>query len=180
MKHKLLLHSCCASCSSSVIERLQKYFDVTVFYYNPNIYPKTEYEKRLKEQKKYLQEKNIPMIEGEYDVDKYLEFISDFKDLKEKSVRCYHCYKFRLQKTFEIAQKLNFDYFTTTLSVSPHKNFKWINEIGLELQKKDCLFYGEDFKKKDGYLRSVQLSKINNFYRQNYCGCEMSYLNSKH
>lgn len=181
MKNKstLLLHSCCAPCSSSVIERLCKNFEITVFYYNPNIYPKDEYIKRKDEQFRLLKQLNIKFIEGKYEPEKYLKCLQNFKNQKEGETRCYQCYKLRLSETFKKAQELNFDFFTTTLSVSPMKKANWINEIGLKLQNKSCKFLAEDFKKKDGFKRSVELSKIYNLYRQIYCGCQMSYETSK-
>lgn len=178
-KPTLLLHSCCAPCSSSVIEKLATNFNLTIYYYNPNIFPKEEYEKRLNEQKLYLQKLNINLIIGEYNPEEYNTAINGLESLGEKTARCYNCYKFRIEKTAKLAQKLKFDYFTTTLSVSPHKNAKWINEIGEQLSTEKCKFLVADFKKQNGYLRSLELSKENGFYRQNYCGCEMSYLASK-
>ena len=170
----LLLHSCCAPCSSSVLEQLKNEFDITVLYYNPNIYPETEYLKRLNEQIDYLNKINIKYIIANYDPNEYNDAIKGKEHLPEKSSRCFQCYKFRLEKTAEIAKSKNFDYFTTTLSVSPHKNATFINEIGTSLSSEKCKFLSSDFKKKNGYLRSIQLSKENNFYRQTYCGCEMS------
>lgn len=179
-KPTLLLHSCCAPCSSSVLERLQKDFDITVLYYNPNIYPESEYIKRLTEQKKFLKQIGVKLIEEKYDPKEYENAIKNFENLGERTERCYHCYKLRIEKTFEIAKKLNFDYFTTTLSVSPHKNADWINEIGEKLAPNTTpKFLTSNFKKQNGYLRSLQLSKQYGFYRQNYCGCKMSFEASK-
>lgn len=171
----LLIHSCCAPCSSSVIEQLKEKFDITILYYNPNIYPESEYQKRLTEQRNYLKKIGIKLIEETYNPEEYLEAIKGKETLGEKTLRCFECYKFRMKKTAEIAQKLHFDYFTTTLSVSPHKNADYINQIGNELSTENCQFLVSNFKKNNGYLRSIQLSKENNFYRQQYCGCEMSY-----
>ena len=178
-KPTLLLHSCCAPCSSSVLERLCQNFDVTVLYYNPNIYPKQEYDRRLQEQKTFLKKIGIKMIEGEYNETEYLAAISGKEHLPEKSSRCFCCYQFRLAKTAEFAQKLGFDFFTTTLSVSPHKNAEKINEIGQTLETQTSKFFAANFKKQNGYLRSLELSKIHNFYRQSYCGCKMSLLANK-
>lgn len=175
MKPTLLLHSCCAPCSSSVIEKLNQDFQLTIFYYNPNIYPQNEYQKRLTEQEKYLKKLGIAIIVGEFESEKYNAFMKQYSGQKEHDYRCYACYKFRLEKTAEIAKINKFDYFTTTLSVSPHKNPNWINEIGQSLQTENCKFLVADFKKQNGYLRSLELSKENNFYRQNYCGCEISF-----
>ena len=174
-KPTLLLHSCCAPCSSSVLERLCQNFDVTVLYYNPNIYPKQEYDRRLQEQKTFLKKIGIKMIEGEYNETEYLAAISGKEHLPEKSSRCFCCYQFRLAKTAEFAQKLGFDFFTTTLSVSPHKNSAVINEVGRKVaQEEGVRFLEESFKKKDGYLNSIKLAKKYDLYRQNYCGCRFS------
>ena len=177
-KPTLLLHSCCAPCSSSVLERLTEAFDVTVFYYNPNIFPESEYKKRLAEQKTYLQTLGIKIIEGNYNPSEFLKAIKSKEDLPERSARCYECYKLRLTATKNLATKLNFNYFTTTLSVSPHKNADWINQIGNSLSISTCQYLEANFKKQNGYLRSLQLSKQHGFYRQAYCGCEMSMLAS--
>ena len=171
-KKKLLLHSCCAPCSSSVLERLKDNFDVTVFYYNPNIAPFSEFERRLKEQIKLLEKLKISYIIGEYKHEDFLNAIKGFESYPEGSLRCRHCYYFRMKELARLAKDRSFDYFTTTLSVSPHKNAQWINEIGKELEKEfDVKFLTSDFKKKNGYLRSLQLSKEYGLYRQEYCGC---------
>lgn len=175
----LLLHSCCAPCSSAVIERLLPEYDVSVFYYNPNIYPESEYVLRKNQQKKLLKILNIPFIEGDYEPDVYENYMLGFEGYKEGSKRCYFCYELRLKKTFEIAKKLGFKNFATTLSISPLKNAIWINEIGVSLQDKTCAFLQADFKKKDGFKRSIELSKTYNLYRQNYCGCKISFENKK-
>ena len=173
-KPTLLLHSCCGPCSSSVLEKLLPEFDVTVFYYNPNIFPEAEYQKRLTEQKNYLNQLGINLIEGEFDPTEFFKAIKGHENMPEKSIRCYNCYKFRLAKTCEMAEKLGFEYFTTTLSVSPHKNADWLNEIGKSLSTPKTKYLPANFKKQNGYLRSLQLSKQHGFYRQEYCGCEMS------
>lgn len=173
-KPTLLLHSCCAPCSSSVLEKLMKDFDVTVLYYNPNIHPKAEYDKRLAEQERFLKAINVKLIVGEYNPDEYFSAIQGKENLPEKSPRCYECYKFRLEKTAKIAKEKGFDYFTTTLSISPHKNADWINQIGKTLETPTCKFLEANFKKQNGYLRSLELSKQYGFYRQGYCGCQMS------
>ena len=174
-KPKLLLHACCAPCSSYVIEYLSEYFDITIYYYNPNIYPESEYLRRLNELKKFLKEfkiKNIKLIEAEYNQEDYNNNITGLEDLGEKSKRCYECYKFRMEKSCKFAKKNNYDYFTTTLSISPYKVSSWINEIGEELMNKYNINYlYADFKKKNGYKRSLELSKEYNLYRQDYCGC---------
>ena len=169
---KLLLHSCCAPCSSSVLERLKEYFDVTVFYYNPNILPNDEYCRRLTEQQILLEKLNICYIIGEYNPQDFATAIKGFEKYAEGSERCKHCYHFRMEQTAKLAKDKNFDFFTTTLSVSPHKNSLWINEIGKELQDRyGVKFLFSDFKKQNGYLRSLELSKKFGLYRQEYCGC---------
>lgn len=172
-KKKLLLHSCCAPCSSAVIERLLPYFNITVLYYNPNIMPEEEYEKRKNEQIRFLQKMNIPMLNIDYSHQDYLNAIKGKENLGEHSSRCYECYKLRLSKTALLAKENEFDLFCTTLSVSPYKNATWINEIMQNLSKQfEVDYLPSDFKKENGYLRSLQLSKENNFYRQIYCGCK--------
>ena len=175
---RLLLHSCCAPCSSSVLEKLTPYFRVTVFYYNPNIMNETEYYKRLNEQKDFILKRyngDVLVIDGRYNVNEFLTAINGLERVKEGGERCKRCYRLRLEETAKIAKELKFDYFTTTLSVSPHKNATWLNEIGSELES----IYGvkhlfADFKKGGGYLRSTELSKEYNLYRQDYCGCNFS------
>lgn len=173
-KPTLLLHSCCGPCSTAVIERLQPDYDLTVFYYNPNIFPREEYEKRLAEQKRLLEILNIPFIEGEYIPEEYFSCIGDKITQAEGQPRCYECYKLRIAKTFELAKEKHFDFYTTTLTVSPRKNAAWVNEIGENMQTETTKFLIADFKKKDGYKRSIELSKQYNLYRQHYCGCEAS------
>lgn len=175
----LLLHSCCAPCSSYVLEYLSNYFKITIFYYNPNISPKEEFDKRIEEQKRLINElpvKNkVEFIEGKYDNDKYEDSIKGLEQEKEGGSRCHICYRLRLEETAKIAKETGFDYFTTTLSISPYKNAKVLNEIGEELGKIYNISYlYADFKKRDGYKRSIELSKIYNLYRQDYCGCEYS------
>ena len=173
---KLLLHSCCAPCSSYVISTLIPYFDITILYYNPNIEPYEEYEKRKEEQKKLLKQLNSPhqlnMLDCDYDNAKFHETVANLENEKEGGKRCFKCYELRLLYTVLKAQENNFDYFGTTLTVSPYKNSQKLNEIGLELEKKYHLkFLVADFKKKDGYKKSIELSAKYNLYRQNYCGC---------
>lgn len=175
----LLLHACCAPCSSYVLEYLSKYFKITVYYYNPNIYPEREYLRRINELKKFLSEyktiNEVQFYEEEYDPLEYYRAIKGTENLGEKSIRCYKCYNFRMSKAAEFASKNNFDYFTTTLSISPHKNAKWINEIGEALENSyNVKYLYSDFKKKNGYKRSLELSKKYNLYRQDYCGCTYS------
>ena len=178
-KPSLLLHSCCAPCSSYVLEYLSDYFDITIYYYNPNISSKSEYEKRVSEQKRLINEmktKNkVMFIEGEYNPELFFEISKGLEDAPEGGERCFKCYRQRLDKTADFAKKNGFDYFTTTLSISPHKNADKINEIGIDLEIINNIKYLKaDFKKKNGYKRSIELSKEYNLYRQNFCGCVFS------
>lgn len=173
---KLLLHTCCAPCSSYCIEYLSNYFDITVLYYNPNISPKEEYEKRKQEQIRFLKEfpsKNkLDILDIDYDYNDFLSISKGLEQEKEGGRRCHKCYLLRLEKTAQIAKKHHFDYFGTTLTVSPYKNSKVLNEIGRVLQEKyNVAYLFSDFKKKEGYKRSIELSKIYHLYRQDYCGC---------
>lgn len=175
----LLLHSCCAPCSSYVLEYLSNYFKITIYYYNPNISPYDEFKKRVEEQKRLIKElptKNeIEFIEGIYDNDLYEQTISGLEEEKEGGPRCFLCYRMRLENTARLAKEKGFDYFTTTLSISPYKNSKVLNTIGEALGNKyDVKYLYADFKKKDGYKRSIELSKIYGLYRQDYCGCKYS------
>lgn len=175
----LLLHSCCAPCSSYVLEYLTNYFSITIFYYNPNISPKEEFEKRVIEQKRLLSELNvknkISFIEGIYDSERFFEMSKGLESLQEGGERCFKCYKLRLEETAKLAKEKSFDYFTTTLSVSPYKNAEKLNLIGDSLAKKYNIPYlYSDFKKRNGYKRSIELSKVYNLYRQDYCGCIFS------
>ena len=174
-KKTLLLHACCAPCSSAVLERIAEYFDITILYYNPNITEKEEYEKRLQELEKFVNEinlDNIKVMPGRYQPEEFFEMSKGLEQEKERGKRCYQCYKLRLEETAKIAEQQNFDFFTTTLSISPYKNSKWLNEIGADLDKKyQSTYLYADFKKKNGYKRSIELSKQYNLYRQDYCGC---------
>ena len=175
-KKRLLLHSCCAPCSSSVIERLIPFFNITVLYYNPNIAPQEEYELRKKEQINFIEKLNdkysIDYLEIDYENDLYEKEIENLKKEKEGGKRCFVCYEMRLKKTAMLAKKLGYDFFTTTLTVSPYKNASKINEIGFKLENTyKVSFLPCDFKKKNGYLRSIELAKKYKLYRQNYCGC---------
>lgn len=172
----ILLHSCCAPCSSHVITFLKEYFDITIIYYNPNIYPYEEYKKRKEEQIRLLNEiksKNkLNIIDCDYDNNIYEETIKGLEKEKEGGSRCYKCFWLRLDKTAQIAKENNYDYFSTTLTISPYKNSTVINEIGKELETiYNITWLYSDYKKKDGYKKSIQLSKEYNLYRQNYCGC---------
>lgn len=177
----LLLHSCCAPCSSYVIEYLSKYFYITVFYYNPNIQPEYEYRKRVIEEmnfiNKFKTKNKVEFIEGNYDPSKFFEIAKGLEEIKEGGQRCFKCYKLRLNETAKLAKEYKFDYFTTTLSISPYKNAQKLNEIGLELEKiYDVKYLCSDFKKKNGYKRSIELSNEYGLYRQDYCGCIYSKL----
>ena len=175
----LLLHSCCAPCSSYVLEYLSSYFKITVLYYNPNIYPESEYSKRIIEQQTLIGEMDtkypVQFIAGGYDKEKFHEMAKGLEKVKEGGVRCFKCYELRLRETAEIAKEGGYDYFTTTLSISPLKNAAKLNEIGLKLAEEYGVSYlTSDFKKKNGYKRSVELSAQYGLYRQDYCGCEFS------
>ena len=172
-KPKLLLHSCCAPCSSYVITYLYDYFDITILYYNPNIYPYEEYKKRKDEQIRLISNfKGVKIIDCDYDNDIYNEIIKGLENEPERGSRCTKCFYLRLDKTGEIAKKNNFEYFGTTLTVSPYKNAKLLNEIGEDISKKyDIKWLYSDFKKNDGYKKSIELSKKYDLYRQDYCGC---------
>lgn len=176
---KLLLHSCCAPCSSHCIEYLSQYFHVTVFYYNPNISEQEEYQKRVAEQIRFIGQfparYPVSFIEGDYEPDVYYRSVAGLEQCKEGGERCFVCYELRLRKTAELAKEQNFDYFTTTLTISPLKNSVKLNEIGLKLQDEYGVSYLlSDFKKKEGYKRSIELSREYELYRQNYCGCVFS------
>lgn len=175
----LLLHSCCAPCSSYVLEYLSQYFKITVFYYNPNISPKEEYIKRVKEQKRLISQlpvkNSVDFIEGDYEPQDFYEIAKGMEHIPEGGERCFNCYRLRLEKTAKLASELNMDYFTTTLSISPYKNAAKLNEIAEELSEIHSVKnLPSDFKKKEGYKRSIQLSKEYDLYRQDYCGCIFS------
>ncbi len=172
----LLLHSCCAPCSSQVISTLTNFFNITILYYNPNIYPKEEYLKRKEEQIKLLNKiesvNKLNIIDCDYDNEVYEQTIKGLEKEKEGGSRCYKCFALRLEKTAKIGEKKSYDYFSTTLTISPHKNSKIINIIGKSLEDKyNIKWLYSDHKKKDGYKKSIELSKKYNLYRQNYCGC---------
>lgn len=176
-KPKLLLHACCGVCSSSVMERLYKYFDITILYYNPNIYPEEEFIKRLNTQKEIIKKMNldIDVLVPPYNDKEFYDISKGLEMEKEGGARCVKCFYLRLNKTAQIAKDNNFDYFTTTLSVSPYKDSQKLNEIGKVLEGKyDIKYLYSDFKKKEGYKRSNLLSYKYNLYRQHYCGCEYS------
>lgn len=175
----LLLHSCCAPCSSYCLEYLSSFFKITIFYYNPNITEKDEYLKRVAEQQRLIKELpckyEINFLEGNYKPELFLNLSKGLEREPEKGKRCFKCYELRLQETALIAKKHNFDYFASTLTLSPYKNANWVNEIGEKLEKElNIKYLYSDFKKKNGYKRSIELSKIYNLYRQDYCGCVYS------
>jgi predicted adenine nucleotide alpha hydrolase (AANH) superfamily ATPase len=173
----LLLHTCCAPCIGYVYELLKEKFNVTSFFYNPNIMPISEYRIRFVELESYSIKKKFTLLTEKPDIKNWVRYIKDFSHLGEGSERCWKCYEFRLEKTFQKASELEFNYVATTLSISPHKNASKINEIGRRLSDKyNISFYPADFKKNNGVSKSIAISKTNNFYRQNYCGCIYSKL----
>ena len=177
IKPKLLLHSCCGPCSSAVLKKLANYFEISIYYYNPNIFPEAEYHLRLQEQGKIIEylQLNIPLIVPPYNHQEYLMKIKGVENLPEGDKRCFACYALRMKKAAEYAKRHGFDFFTTTLSISPYKNAKKINEIGIALEKQfGILFLYSNFKLNNGYQQSVALSKQFKLYRQDYCGCEFS------
>ena len=176
---KLFLHSCCAPCSSYTLEYLSNYFDITVYYFNPNISPKAEFDKRYAEQKRLIDalpsKHPIKLMCGEYDYNDFLEIAKGYEDVPEGGERCFRCYRMRLESTAKLAKEQGFDYFCTTLSISPLKNSQKINEIGCEVAEKYGIkWLPSDFKKKEGYKRAIELSREYQLYRQNFCGCVFS------
>ncbi len=180
----LLLHACCAPCSSHCLEYLSRYFRITVFYYNPNISPKEEYALRIEEIKRFVKEfkaeNEITLIEGKYEPERYFQTIKGFEQEPEGGKRCELCFKLRLSESAKLAKELNADYYTTTLSISPLKNAELLNQIGKEEGDAVGITHlPSDFKKKGGYARSIELSKEYNLYRQNFCGCVYSMQEAK-
>ena len=173
-KPKILLHSCCAPCSSTCIDRLSDKAKLDIMYYNPNIEPEEEYLKRKEEQKRLIKllNKDIKVLDCDYDNNKYHEVVKGYEKEPERGSRCYICYKQRMEYTAKIAKEKGYDMFATTLTVSLYKVTKWINEIGFDLEKEYNIKYlPTDFKKQNGYKKSIELSKKYNLYRQDYCGC---------
>lgn len=175
----LLLHSCCAPCSSYVMEYLSNYFNITIYFYNPNITFEDEYRKRAIEQQEFIDRmdpKNpIKYLEGRYRTEEFYNKIKGYEGIREGGERCFRCYELRLEEAAIKASELNFDYFCTALSISPMKNAAKINEIGADLSEKyGVKFLHSDFKKKNGYKRSTEISREQNLYRQDYCGCAFS------
>ncbi len=186
---RLLLHSCCAPCSSYVLEYLRRYFEITVLYYNPNISLEQEYQKRVEEQKRLIAAYNkltdsgfpISIMEGDYEPETFYEIAKGLEQCPEGGERCFACYELRLRKTAELAKELGQDYFATTLTISPLKNAAKLNEIGEKLSEEYQIpWLPSDLKKKDGYKRSIELSAEYGLYRQNYCGCVYSRIQSGH
>lgn len=176
---RLFLHSCCAPCSSYILEYLRRYFRITVFYYNPNISFEKEYQKRVAEQKRLIAAYNkqgtgfpIDVVEGDYEPELFYAMARGLEECPEGGERCFLCYELRLRKTAELAGKNGYDYFATTLTISPLKNAKKLNEIGERLSAEyDVKWLMSDFKKRNGYKRSIELSAEYDLYRQDYCGC---------
>lgn len=193
-RKKLLLHSCCAPCSSYVLEYLREYFDITVFFYNPNISSRVEYEKRMQEEIRLIDAYNqqvkdgnfegmnstfhaglIKVLEAPYEPSRFYEAVKGYENYGEGSERCKKCFELRLRESARVAKEGGYDFFTTTLTISPLKNADWLNSIGMEEGKKEGIpFLSSDFKKRDGYKRSIQLSKQFDLYRQDFCGCGFS------
>ncbi len=180
-RKKLLLHSCCAPCSTATIERLINDYEITIFFYNPNITEKEEYEKRYKEQIKVveyfenIEKRKIPCIDGNYNAKQFYEECEKYANSPEGGERCRECYRMRLEKTADYALFNEFDFFTTTLTISPHKNSEIINNLGkLAGAKRGVVFLEKNLKKMGGYQRSIEMAKKMHLYRQNYCGCSFS------
>lgn len=175
----LLLHSCCAPCSSYVLEYLSQYFEITIYYYNPNIYPPEEYDKRVEEQRRLIAEMNfihpVSLVAAAYHPEEFYQCVKGMERLREGGARCLACYELRLREAAKFAERGGFDYFTTTLTISPMKRSDVLNEIGQRLADEYQITHlPGDFKKKNGYKRSVELSAQHGLYRQNYCGCIFS------
>ncbi|MBQ4300463.1 MAG: epoxyqueuosine reductase QueH [Lachnospiraceae bacterium] len=181
---KLLLHSCCAPCSSYCLEYLSDYFEITVFYYNPNIYPDEEYFHRAREQQVFIErfpaKHPISFVEGDFDKERFFQSVKGLENEPERGARCNVCFELRLGEAASMARQMNMDYFTTTLSISPMKDAELLNDIGSKMEEKYGVKYlHSDFKKKNGYKRSCELSQEYGMYRQDYCGCVFSYNESK-
>ena len=177
---RLLMHSCCGPCSSYVIEYLSNYFDMTIFYFNPNIYPDEEYRLRVQEQKRFIErfptKYPVSFIEGDYDKERFYEMAKGHEEDRERGERCHSCYRMRLSETAKLASESGFDYFGTTLTISPQKDSMVLNEIGEELAAQyGVSWLPSDFKKREGYKRSTEISREYDMYRQDYCGCVYSY-----
>ena len=178
-KPRLLLHCCCAPCSSATLERLQSAFDVDIYYYNPNIEPREEFDRRAGEEERFIRafrpDGQVRVFVAEYEHEAFEAIARGRENLPERGERCYLCYELRMRKTAEFARAHGYDCFTTSLSISPYKSSRWINEIGLKLEAETGVeFVWSDFKKKDGYRRSIELSRKYSLYRQDWCGCVYS------
>ena len=173
---KILLHSCCAPCTTfSSLDLVEKEFQPTLFFYNPNIHPKTEYDKRVEEIKKWAKVKGFDLVIGDYEIKSWMKMMRGLEDEPEGGERCLKCYEMRLKKTAEYAQKNGIKLITTTLTISPHKKAEVINQIGQDVcEKFGIKYWDSNFKKQDGYKKSCELSNENEFYRQDYCGCVYS------
>lgn len=175
MLPKILLHTCCIACGASVLEELQANYDPTLYFYNPGIHPREEHDKRLEEAKRFAEHLHYPIIVEKYNHEHWLYLVVGFEHEPERGRRCWICYGDRLKATYKKAKELNFDYFSTALTVSPHKDAKMISKIGLSISRTgDCRFLDQDFKKKNGFKKSIEISRKFNLYRQDYCGCEFS------
>lgn len=178
VKKRLLLHACCAPCASSVLERVTPYFDVTIYFYNPNITDRSEYLHRYNELLRFVSivyGDKIKVIDGGFEPQPFIEAARGLEDEPERGLRCDKCFYLRLKKTAELAKVGLYDYYCTTLSVSPHKNAQLLNELGFKIEQEELVkWLPSDFKKKQGYVRSIELSKEYDLYRQNYCGCVFS------
>lgn len=174
--NKILLHACCAICSAHPIERLKNSgYEVVVYFYNPNIFPSEEYERRLEAERTLCRHFGVELIEEEYKPEEFFEYVRGFEDCPEKGARCELCFRLRLAKSAKKARALGIDTFTTSIVISPHKNFATLTKIGEEIAKQEGLKYlAIDFKKKDGFLKTNRISKELGLYRQNYCGCRFS------
>ncbi|MBR2933693.1 MAG: epoxyqueuosine reductase QueH [Clostridia bacterium] len=178
VKKRLLLHACCAPCTSSVLERVTPYFDVTIYFYNPNITDRSEYLHRYNELLRFVSivyGDKIKVIDGGFEPRPFIEAARGLEDEPERGLRCDKCFYLRLKKTAELAKVGLYDYYCTTLSVSPHKNAQLLNDLGFKIEQEELVkWLPSDFKKKQGYVRSIELSKEYDLYRQNYCGCVFS------
>lgn len=176
---KIILHACCAICSGYPIVLLQNMgYSVVVYFYNPNIYPNEEYQRRLEAQKQLCAKLGVELIIGEYNPDEYYTYVQGLENEPEKGARCTKCFELRLDKTAEMAKKLGINEFTTSIVISPHKNFEKLTEIGnLIAQKHNLKYLAVNFRKQDGFLKTNQISKEFNLYRQNYCGCKFAQRN---
>ncbi len=174
--NRIILHACCAICSAHPIEELKNSgYEVVVYFYNPNIFPPEEYERRLEAQKTLCENAGVELIVGEYEPEKFFEYVKGYEDCPEKGARCELCFRMRLEKTAEKARELGVSNFTTSIVISPHKNFKLLSEIGEKIASKTGLTYlALDFKKRDGFLKTNRIARELGLYRQNYCGCKFS------